>query len=111
MQDMPTSSGKAQASLPQSQTPPPQDQALPTVHVKAHRKTNRRKISDSSTSPLWEGWQKREQETLFTPDSPEPVARTMEEVQLPQSSWILWLCWFCSMTSWFHFLLLLMILR
>lgn len=32
------------------QTPPPQSQALPSVHRKAHRKTDRRKTSDSSTS-------------------------------------------------------------
>ncbi|XP_012713744.2 DBF4-type zinc finger-containing protein 2 isoform X2 [Fundulus heteroclitus] len=35
---------------PQSQAPPPQSQAPPPVHRKAHRKTNRRKPSESSSS-------------------------------------------------------------
>ncbi|XP_023149378.2 DBF4-type zinc finger-containing protein 2 [Amphiprion ocellaris] len=39
-----------QAPPPCSQTPPPQCQAPPSVHRKAHRKTNRRKTSDSSAS-------------------------------------------------------------
>lgn len=74
-------------------------------------------MSDSSPSLLWEGWQETQQETVFSADSPdlvvasEPVGQPVEEVQLSQSSWVLWLCWFCSTTSWFHCLLLLMILR
>ncbi|XP_028255037.1 DBF4-type zinc finger-containing protein 2 [Parambassis ranga] len=35
---------------PKCQTPPPQSQAPPSVHRKAHRKTNRRKASDTSSS-------------------------------------------------------------
>ncbi|XP_051797918.1 LOW QUALITY PROTEIN: DBF4-type zinc finger-containing protein 2 [Acanthochromis polyacanthus] len=40
----------SQTPPPQSQTPPPQSKAPPSVHRKAHRKTNRRKTSDSSAS-------------------------------------------------------------
>lgn len=36
----------------QEETTPPQTQTPPTKHRKAHRKTNRRKISDSSSPPL-----------------------------------------------------------
>ncbi|XP_008298596.1 DBF4-type zinc finger-containing protein 2 [Stegastes partitus] len=40
----------SQTPAPQRQTPPPHCQAPPSVHRKAHRKTNRRKTSDSSAS-------------------------------------------------------------
>ncbi|XP_032412122.1 DBF4-type zinc finger-containing protein 2 isoform X3 [Xiphophorus hellerii] len=39
-----------QTTPPQPPAPPPQPQASPAVHRKAHRKTNRRKPSDSSSS-------------------------------------------------------------
>ncbi|XP_059184183.1 DBF4-type zinc finger-containing protein 2 [Centropristis striata] len=45
-----TQSSQAHTLTPHSKTPPPHHQATPTVHRKAHRKTNRRKTSDSSLS-------------------------------------------------------------
>ncbi|KAL7369923.1 hypothetical protein ABVT39_013381 [Epinephelus coioides] len=85
------------------QTPPPQSQALPSVHRKAHRKTDRRKTSDSSTSlppgpgqgpgpglqppsqlRPWLSWQKERREALkeeaFSSDHSDSVDQTIEEV-------------------------------
>ncbi|XP_075897912.1 DBF4-type zinc finger-containing protein 2 isoform X1 [Nelusetta ayraudi] len=82
VEGMPTSCGKAQS-------PPPQAQAPPTVHRKVHRKTNRRKSSESSPSVPWGRWPKTQQEALFSSDNPDPlvppvtpypVGQTMEEV-------------------------------
>lgn len=79
-------------------TPQPQVQAPPTVHRKAHRKTNRRKTSDSSSSPPgrapsprtsselrpWQRWQKERREALkeeaFSSEHSDPVEQTVEEV-------------------------------
>lgn len=81
----------------------PQVQAPPTVHRKAHRKTNRRKTSDSSSSPPgrapgpwnpgpwtpselrpWHRWQKERREAhkeeAFSSEHSDPVEQTMEEV-------------------------------
>lgn len=110
VEGMPTSCGKAQS-------PPPQAQAPPTVHRKVHRKTNRRKSSESSPSVPWGRWPETQQETLFSSDNPDPllppvtpypVGQTMEEVRPFESSLLLW---FCSMTFWFQCLLLLLLLR
>lgn len=79
-------------------TPHLQVQAPPTVHRKAHRKTNRRKTSDSSSSPPgrapgpqtpselrpWQRWQKERREAhkeeAFSSEHSDPVEQTMEEV-------------------------------
>lgn len=86
-----------------AKTTPPHIQALPTVHRKAHRKTNRRKTSDSSSSSLpqrgpdprpwafselrpWLSWQKEKREAhkeeAFSSDHTDPLDQTIEEVRL-----------------------------
>ncbi|XP_069577272.1 DBF4-type zinc finger-containing protein 2 isoform X2 [Brachyistius frenatus] len=86
------------------QTPPPESQptpyqAPPSVHRKAHRKTNRRKTSDSSSSTQpprgpgpakptelrpWRSWQKERREAhkeeVFSSDQTDPLDRTINEV-------------------------------
>lgn len=91
---------------PQTQTPPPQTQAPPPVHRKAHRKSNRRKTSDSSSPPRgaglscgprplldqrpWDSWQKQrreaQKEAAFSSDHSDDLDRTIEEVCVCQSS-------------------------
>nr|XP_046238790.1 DBF4-type zinc finger-containing protein 2 isoform X2 [Scatophagus argus] len=84
-----------------TQAPPPHVQATSPVHRKAHRKTNRRKTSDSSsTSPPhgglhprpqapselrpWLSWQKErkeaQKEEAFSSDRSDPLDQTIEEV-------------------------------
>lgn len=89
VEDTPTSCGNTQAP--------------PTVHRKAHRKTNRRKRSDSSPSPSRRRGQEGQQ--VFSSDPLDLVGQTVEEVRPSQSSWLLW---FRSMTTWFQCLLLLL---
>lgn len=105
VEGMPTSYGKAQS-------PPPQTQASPTVHRKVHRKTNRRKSSESSPSVPGGRWPETQQEVLFSSDNPDPlvtpypVGQTMEEVR-PFESFLL--LWFGSMTFEFQCLLLVLL--
>ncbi|XP_026185233.1 DBF4-type zinc finger-containing protein 2 isoform X2 [Mastacembelus armatus] len=87
---------------PQAQALPPQTTATPPIHRKAHRKTNRRKTSDSSSPPPlrgtgpgpspdrpselrpWLRWQKErreaQKEEAFSSDHSDPVEQTIEEV-------------------------------
>ncbi|XP_061571798.1 DBF4-type zinc finger-containing protein 2 [Cololabis saira] len=61
-----------QTPPPQDQAPPPQDQAPPPLHRKAHRKTNRRKGSDSSSSPGGRGTRPPQSPGTKTPQGSGP---------------------------------------
>ncbi|XP_056226352.1 DBF4-type zinc finger-containing protein 2 isoform X2 [Seriola aureovittata] len=101
----PTQSPHDQAPPFQLQTLPPHSHAPPSVHRKAHRKTNRRKTSESSSSSPpprgpdpssphkdlspgqgtrttlgpWISWQKDRREA-FSSDHSDPLDQTIEEV-------------------------------
>lgn len=83
-----------------AQPPPTHIQAPPTVHRKAHRKTDRRRTSTSSSSPsrrgpnpgiqapsepsAWLSWQRERREVhkqeAFSLDHTDPLDQTIEEV-------------------------------
>lgn len=105
---------------PQTQIPPPQTEEPSPVHRKAHRKSNRRKTSDSSSPPRgpgfscgprplsnrrpWDSWQKQrreaQKEQAFYSDHSDDLDQTIEEVCVCQSSFCVVL--FCSHAALHH---------
>uniref|UniRef100_A0A1A7Y239 DBF4-type domain-containing protein n=1 Tax=Iconisemion striatum TaxID=60296 RepID=A0A1A7Y239_9TELE len=88
---------------PHAETPPPHSQAPPSVYRKAHRKTNRRKPSESSSSsraPRGPGFQPHQQETPRAPGGLRSQSPTEPKVQFhtgpkPQApsglrAWLTW---------------------